>query len=171
MSVDAASVFCLARNPQISKIDCSRFPRTLRFSVAFESIPIDDTYGSPDCHLELCPQPSTATMLDARVWRDGNTQPVLSSFLPQKLSEIRYFTLGLVSGSAFHSLFVLKQDAVLQVSDQTTLRRADQDPSVMNVNIGGQSGRSNSKFDSITLDRIAEGENSWCPFPGREHPG
>jgi hypothetical protein len=63
----------------------------------------------------------------------GGMETRNQSFLPLKNPEVMYFSLGLVSGSAFHSLFDRKQDAVIQFSDQTTLRRADQDPSLMDV--------------------------------------
>ena len=65
----------------------------------------------------------------------GGTETRNQSFLPLKNPEVMYFALGLVSGSTFHSLFDRKQDAVIQFSDQTTLRRADQDPSLMDVRI------------------------------------
>ncbi len=63
----------------------------------------------------------------------GGTETRNQSYLPLKNPEVMYFALGLVSGSAFHSLFDRKQDDVIQFSDQTTLRRADQDPSLMDV--------------------------------------
>jgi hypothetical protein len=63
----------------------------------------------------------------------GGKETRNQSFLPLKNPEVMYFSLGLVSGPAFHSLFDRKQDAVIQFSDQTTLRRADQDPSLMDV--------------------------------------
>src|SRR5271156_2041216 len=65
----------------------------------------------------------------------GGTETRNQSYLPLKNPEVMYFALGLVSGSAFHSLFDRKQDAVIQFSDQTTLRRADQDPGLMDVRI------------------------------------
>ncbi len=65
----------------------------------------------------------------------GGTDTRNHSFLPLKNPEVMYFSLGLVSGSAFHSLFDRKQDAVIQFSDQTTLRRAGSDPSLMDVNM------------------------------------
>ncbi len=63
----------------------------------------------------------------------GGTETRNQSYLPLKNPEVMYFALGQVSGSAFHSLFDRKQDAVIQFTDQTTLRRADQDPSLMDV--------------------------------------
>ncbi len=63
----------------------------------------------------------------------GGTETRNQSYLPLKNPEVMYFALGQVSGSAFHSLFDRKQDAVIQFSDETTLRRADQDPSLMDV--------------------------------------
>jgi Melibiase/Alpha galactosidase C-terminal beta sandwich domain len=65
----------------------------------------------------------------------GGPQTRNHSFLPAKNPEVMYFALGPVSGSAFHSLFDRKQDAVIQFSDQTTLRRTGQDPSLMDVNM------------------------------------
>jgi hypothetical protein len=65
----------------------------------------------------------------------GGTETRNPSFLPRKNPEVMYFALGQVSGSAFHSLFDRKQDAVIQFSDQTTLRRAEQDPGLMDVRI------------------------------------
>jgi hypothetical protein len=65
----------------------------------------------------------------------GGTETRNQSFLPLKNPEVMYFALGLVSGSAFHSLFDRKQDAVIQFSDQTTLRRAAQDQGLMDVRI------------------------------------
>jgi hypothetical protein len=65
----------------------------------------------------------------------GGTETRNQSFLPLKNPEVMYFSLGAVSGPAFHSLFDRKQDAVIQFSDQTTLHRADQDPSLMDVRV------------------------------------
>ena len=65
----------------------------------------------------------------------GGTETRNQSFLPLKNPEVMYFALGQVSGSAFHSLFDRKQDAVIQFSDQTTLRRAGDDAGLMDVNM------------------------------------
>jgi hypothetical protein len=63
----------------------------------------------------------------------GGTETRNPSFLPVKNPEVMYFSLGPVSGPAFHSLFDRKQDAVIQFSSQTTLRRTDQNAEAMDV--------------------------------------
>ena len=63
----------------------------------------------------------------------GGTETRNQSFLPRKNPEVMYFSLGLVSGSAFHSLFDRQQDAVIQFSDQAALRRATQDSGLIDV--------------------------------------
>jgi hypothetical protein len=63
----------------------------------------------------------------------GGTETRRQSFLPQQNSEVMYFALGLVSGSNFHDLFDRKADIAIQFSQQTTLRRADQDQDSLEV--------------------------------------
>jgi hypothetical protein len=79
--------------------------------------------------------PVTWVGTDEAMLEYGGTETRNQSFLPQKNPEVMYFGLGLVSGSAFHSLFDRNQDAVIQFSEQTTLRRASQDAGVMDVSM------------------------------------
>jgi len=55
------------------------------------------------------------------------------SFLPLTNPEVMYLALGLVSASNFHALFDRKADTVIQFTDQTSLRRADQDETVLDI--------------------------------------
>jgi len=63
----------------------------------------------------------------------GGTETRNQSFLPRKNPEVMYLALGLVSGSQFHGLFDRKLDVVIQFTDQTTLRRADDDETLLDV--------------------------------------
>jgi hypothetical protein len=63
----------------------------------------------------------------------GGEETSRPSFLPRKNPEVMYFGLGLVSGANFHDLFDRETDTVIQFSDQTTLRRADQDDNLVVV--------------------------------------
>ncbi|HZR58870.1 MAG TPA: alpha-galactosidase [Terriglobales bacterium] len=63
----------------------------------------------------------------------GGNETRSQSFLPRKNSEVMYFALGLVSGTNFHALFDRKVDTVIQFSEETTLRRADQDENLLDV--------------------------------------
>lgn len=55
------------------------------------------------------------------------------SFLPPTNPEVMYFGMGLVSASNLHALFDRKTDTVIQFTDQTTLRRTDQDENLLGV--------------------------------------
>jgi len=65
----------------------------------------------------------------------GGTETRNQSFLPQKNPEVMYFALGLVSGSAFHSLFDRKTDTAIEFTSETTLRRASEDEKLLEVNL------------------------------------
>ena len=79
--------------------------------------------------------PVTWAGTDEAMLEYGGTETRNQSFLPGKNPEVMYFGLGLVSGSAFHSLFDRNQDAVIQFSEQTTLHRASQDAGLMDVSM------------------------------------
>jgi hypothetical protein len=65
----------------------------------------------------------------------GGTETLNQSFLPQKNPEVMYFALGLVSGSAFHNLFDRKTDIAIEFTDETTLQRAKQDETLVDVRL------------------------------------
>ena len=63
----------------------------------------------------------------------GGSETSNHSFLPSTNPEVMYFAMGLVSASNFHALFDRNTDTVIQFTDQTTLRRADQDEELVDV--------------------------------------
>jgi hypothetical protein len=63
----------------------------------------------------------------------GGEETSNPSFLPLTNPEVMYFAMGLVSASNFHALFDRNTDTVIQFTDQTTLRRADQDEELVDV--------------------------------------
>jgi Melibiase len=63
----------------------------------------------------------------------GGSETSNHSFLPSTNPEVMYFAMGLVSASNFHALFDRNTDTVVQFTDQTTLRRSDQDDNLLNV--------------------------------------
>jgi Melibiase len=65
----------------------------------------------------------------------GGEETRNQSFLPRKNPEVMYFGLGLVSGSNFHDLFDRPTDILVRFSDQTSLRRSDQDENLLDVTI------------------------------------
>jgi Melibiase len=65
----------------------------------------------------------------------GGTETRNQSFLPQKNPEVMYFALGLPSGSPFHNLFDRKTDTAIEFTTQTTLRRANQEEALLDVNL------------------------------------
>jgi hypothetical protein len=63
----------------------------------------------------------------------GGEETSNPSFLPLTNPEVMYFALGLVSASNFHALFDRNTDTVIQFTEQTTLRRADQNENLLGV--------------------------------------
>ncbi len=63
----------------------------------------------------------------------GGEETRNQSFLPSNNPEVMYFSLGLVSGAPFHNLFDRAADTAIEFSDQTTLRRANQEESLLDV--------------------------------------
>ena len=65
----------------------------------------------------------------------GGSETRNQSFLPRRNSECMYFALGQVSSSGFHHLFDRRTDTVISFSEQTLMRRHNQDPDLLDVSI------------------------------------
>ena len=65
----------------------------------------------------------------------GGVETRNQSSLPAKNPEVMYFGLGPVSGSVFHDLFDRKADTVIRFSEQTSLRRSQQNEDQLEVKI------------------------------------
>ncbi len=63
----------------------------------------------------------------------GGTQTSNPSFLPLSNPEVMYFALGQVASSNLHSLFDRKTDAVIDFSEQTSMKRRRQNPDLLDI--------------------------------------
>ena len=57
------------------------------------------------------------------------------SFLPRCNPEVMYFALGQVASSGLHSLFDRKTDTAIDFPAQTSMKRSERDPNLLEITI------------------------------------